>query len=238
MFLHRFHSFALKLGWLAWPILGYNQWPKLRFKERRGVTREEHQLLVSAEKNDERRATEFSRSGSGSVTLLPRVLPYPAWLRQCWQELQFHAILSGDETFRGAKLLNDSQEEMLWERTLRGMGAERRALFLDDTVQACLRSASLVDQYNISLSDEAWRIDEESAVFDSWHSKLREECRSRRLVRTSRLPVFLAKRMEQLASLHGVRLILAGFDEPMPAQLNLLLSAAKVSRDALLLDSR
>jgi len=56
MFLHRFHSFALKLGWLAWPIIGYNQWPKLRFKERRGVTVEEHQLLVSTEKNAERRA--------------------------------------------------------------------------------------------------------------------------------------------------------------------------------------
>jgi integrase len=56
MFLHRFHSFALKLGWLAWPIIGYNQWPKLRFKERRGVTLEEHQLLVSTEVNAERRA--------------------------------------------------------------------------------------------------------------------------------------------------------------------------------------
>jgi integrase len=56
MFLHRFHSFALKLGWLAWPILGYNQWPKLRFKEKRGVTWEEHQLLVSTETNAERRA--------------------------------------------------------------------------------------------------------------------------------------------------------------------------------------
>jgi len=56
MYLRRFHSFALQLGWLAWPILGYNQWPKFRFKERRGVTWEEHQLLVSTEKNVERRA--------------------------------------------------------------------------------------------------------------------------------------------------------------------------------------
>ena len=56
MYLRRLHSFALQLGWLAWPILGYNQWPKLRFKERRGVTLEEHQLLVSTEKNVERRA--------------------------------------------------------------------------------------------------------------------------------------------------------------------------------------
>ena len=56
MFLRRFHSFALQLGWLAWPVLGYNQWPKFRFKERRGVTLKEHQLLVSTEKNAERRA--------------------------------------------------------------------------------------------------------------------------------------------------------------------------------------
>jgi integrase len=56
MYLRRFHSFALQLGWLAWPILGYNQWPKFRFKERRGVTWEEHQLLLSREKNVERRA--------------------------------------------------------------------------------------------------------------------------------------------------------------------------------------
>ncbi len=56
MYLRRLHSFALQLGWLAWPVLGYNQWPKLRFKERRGVTLEEHQLLVSTEKNVERRA--------------------------------------------------------------------------------------------------------------------------------------------------------------------------------------
>jgi integrase len=56
MFLRRFHSFALHLGWLAWPVLGYNQWPKYRFKERRGVTLEEHRLLVSTEKNAERRA--------------------------------------------------------------------------------------------------------------------------------------------------------------------------------------
>ena len=27
MYLRRLHSFALQLGWLAWPILGYNQWP-------------------------------------------------------------------------------------------------------------------------------------------------------------------------------------------------------------------
>ncbi len=55
MFLHRLHSFALKLGWLAWPIIGYNQWPKFRFKERRAVTWEEHQMLLNAEKNVERR---------------------------------------------------------------------------------------------------------------------------------------------------------------------------------------
>ena len=41
---------------LRTPIIGYNQWPKLQFKERRGVTVEEHQLLASTEKNADRRA--------------------------------------------------------------------------------------------------------------------------------------------------------------------------------------
>jgi integrase len=56
MYFRRLHSFALTLGWLPWPILGYRQWPSRKYKAKRGITWEEHQLLVSTEKNDERRA--------------------------------------------------------------------------------------------------------------------------------------------------------------------------------------
>jgi len=56
MYFRRLHSFALTLGWLPWPILGYLQWPSRKYKTKRGVTWEEHRLLVDTEKNEERKA--------------------------------------------------------------------------------------------------------------------------------------------------------------------------------------
>jgi hypothetical protein len=56
MYFRRLHGFALTLGWLPWPILGYRQWPSRKYKQKRGVTWEEHRLLVDTEKNEERKA--------------------------------------------------------------------------------------------------------------------------------------------------------------------------------------
>ena len=56
IFLRRLHNFALTLNWLPWPIMNHRQWPRVRFKPRRGITREEHEKLVAGERNSERRA--------------------------------------------------------------------------------------------------------------------------------------------------------------------------------------
>ena len=56
MYFRRLHSFALTLGWLPWPILGYRQWPSRKYKTKRGITWDEHRRLVDTEKNVERKA--------------------------------------------------------------------------------------------------------------------------------------------------------------------------------------
>lgn len=56
VFLRRLHNFAVDMNWLPWPILPKKQWPKVRFKEKRAVTLREHQAIITAEKNAERRA--------------------------------------------------------------------------------------------------------------------------------------------------------------------------------------
>ena len=56
MYFRRLHSFALTLGWLQWPILNFRQWPSRIYKQKRGITWEEHRMLVDTEKNEERRA--------------------------------------------------------------------------------------------------------------------------------------------------------------------------------------
>ncbi len=54
-YLRRIHNLALNLGWLAWPVLPKNAWPKIRSKRKRAITAEEHARIIAAEQNIERR---------------------------------------------------------------------------------------------------------------------------------------------------------------------------------------
>ncbi|MGD0207575.1 MAG: tyrosine-type recombinase/integrase [Verrucomicrobiota bacterium] len=56
VYLRRIHNFALDMNWLPWPILPKRQWPQVRFKEKRAITLEEHQRIIAAEVNPERKA--------------------------------------------------------------------------------------------------------------------------------------------------------------------------------------
>jgi len=52
-FLKRLHNFALSLGWIAVPIVAPYLWPKYQPKERRGITRDEHESVLAREKKAE-----------------------------------------------------------------------------------------------------------------------------------------------------------------------------------------
>ena len=54
-FLRCLHNMALGLGWLPWPILPSKLWPEVRSQSKRGIARQEHQRILEAEQNPERR---------------------------------------------------------------------------------------------------------------------------------------------------------------------------------------
>lgn len=54
-YLRCLHNLAIGLGWLPWPVLPAKLWPELHLKPKRGITTEEHQRIISTEKNPERR---------------------------------------------------------------------------------------------------------------------------------------------------------------------------------------
>src|SRR6266536_1869893 len=56
VYLRRLHNFALAVTWLPWPVLNKQQWPRVRFKEKRGITADEHRTVLTAERNPERKA--------------------------------------------------------------------------------------------------------------------------------------------------------------------------------------
>lgn len=55
IYLRRLHNFCLDMNWLPWPIIPKRQWPEIKFKEKRGITWEEHQKIVAGESNAELR---------------------------------------------------------------------------------------------------------------------------------------------------------------------------------------
>ena len=53
MCLRRLHSFAVDTGWLPWPVMPRKCWPKIEYGEKRGLTAEEHQRIIAAERDEE-----------------------------------------------------------------------------------------------------------------------------------------------------------------------------------------
>jgi integrase len=53
--LRQLQNFALDLNWLPRPIIPRRQWPKVQFRDRRAITRNEHEKIVAADPNAERR---------------------------------------------------------------------------------------------------------------------------------------------------------------------------------------
>ena len=53
--LRKLHNFALDMNWLPANVIPKRQWPPIKFKERRGITLEEHQKIIAAEVNPERK---------------------------------------------------------------------------------------------------------------------------------------------------------------------------------------
>jgi len=51
VYLRRIHNFAVNMHWLPWPILPKPSWPKLKHKEKRAITAEEHRQITARELN-------------------------------------------------------------------------------------------------------------------------------------------------------------------------------------------
>jgi integrase len=56
VFLRQLHNFCVDMNWLPWPLIPKRQWPPIRYKEKRGITLEEHRQIVEREKNPEFKA--------------------------------------------------------------------------------------------------------------------------------------------------------------------------------------
>ena len=55
VFLRRIQNFALDMDWIPKSVIPKRQWPAIKFKDKRAITLTEHQIIISREKNQERK---------------------------------------------------------------------------------------------------------------------------------------------------------------------------------------
>jgi len=55
VYLRRMHNFAIDMNWLPASVLPKRQWPPVKFKDKRAITLEEHQKIITVERNLERK---------------------------------------------------------------------------------------------------------------------------------------------------------------------------------------
>jgi integrase len=54
-FLRKVHNFAVDMNWLPATVIPRRQWPAIHYKEKRAITLDEHERIVAAEANRERK---------------------------------------------------------------------------------------------------------------------------------------------------------------------------------------
>jgi integrase len=54
-FLRKIHNFAVDMNWLPATVIPRRQWPAIKYKEKRAIKLEEHQKIIAAEVNPERK---------------------------------------------------------------------------------------------------------------------------------------------------------------------------------------
>ena len=137
VYLRRIHNYAVNMHWLPWPILPKPSWPKVRHREKRAITLEEHQKIIKRELNPATRAFyellwHLGGAQSDIATLTAEDID--------WKDGVDKDLAKSAEYFKKA----DEQFQAEANR----IAEEKRLLSQDAAKQKFLRNLELADHHN------------------------------------------------------------------------------------------
>jgi len=136
------------MSWLPWPVLPKKRWPGVEFKEKRGVTWEEHQKILAGESNAELRAYyELLWHLGGSQTDMANLTAENIDWRA--KTLSYTRLKSGSQAMIH---FGDSVAELLRARPVTGCLFPQVAQWREsDRAKAFIRRCRLVGVSGVSL---------------------------------------------------------------------------------------
>lgn len=117
VYLRRIHNYAVNMHWLPWPVLPKPNWPGVQHGEKRAITFEEHQKIISRELNPAIRAyyellwhlggaqTDVATLTAGDINWKDRTIAYRRHKTGVMSLIRF-----GDETAAILKRLPEAGE--------------------------------------------------------------------------------------------------------------------------------
>lgn len=154
-----------------------------------------------------------TQTGRGHRTWAhPDILPLDGFLDRAWREWLWSST-NGESPL----LLNDLQEQALWDRIIRESPAGDSLLQIPETARVAMRTWRLVLEYRLPI-DGSFEASEDSAAFAGWSREFRRLCRTNGWLERARRSDFLRERIAcgELAAPRQV--LAAGFDEMTPQQ--------------------
>lgn len=135
-----------------------------------------------------------------------RILSYEAWLMRCFNELE------GCQ-----RLLNQFQEQWLWERQIErvNLGTELELLQLPQTAEQALKAHHLIKEYRLNPHEA--ELTEDQRAFMMWREQVENYCRKHGWIDKSDLPALVCDALTKgFPALPG-EVLLVGFDDLSPS---------------------
>ena len=160
-----------------------------------------------AARNLKRAYADLQLASGHSVWTSPEILPWSAWTKRLWHE---HIFRSPREF---TALLDDRQEQMLWEKIIAG---DRRNLDAGALASQCTRAWRLIHSFRIPRDRATYQRKPDARAFFSWSSAYLAECQKNGWLDEARLLDHLHATASE--SLRNNSIVFWGFDSFTPQQ--------------------
>ncbi|MGW8227994.1 MAG: PD-(D/E)XK nuclease family protein [Gammaproteobacteria bacterium] len=156
----------------------------------------------------------------------PQVLPWTTWLQTIWEE----AVISGASSAPGL-LLTSQQEQRIWEDIINESLVDQPLQQVNGTVRRAQEAWQLMQSWRLSLNEEAFRYNSDSAAFWEWASRFDAKCKKKGWLPIACLSDELQHYVQAGEFVTPTELVLIGFDELTPKQQSLLQTLVKSGCD-------
>ncbi|MFP3981351.1 MAG: PD-(D/E)XK nuclease family protein [Desulfobacterales bacterium] len=167
------------------------------------------------------RYAEFRIKLGETAWQTPDILPYGAWLVRLFHDLLYFSPLDEPDSRVQPVLMDDLQERLVWERIISESEAASRLIDVYETARMAQEAWRLCREWKVPVGDGmAWSAPD-PAAFSGWAESFAQFCRQSGFLDHASLAGHLCAPAAD-GRISGVpELILAGFDELTPAQMDL-----------------